>query len=104
MTSRCPSPIVLITIDADSRLSVMRTDDVMIGFVDERVNTFDLIVLPAQPIEIHEATKEKLIISVAHDVEGTAANVIAQLLAGKIIVAEGPKIEEEKELETSDQS
>jgi hypothetical protein len=82
-------PVVLIVIDQNSRLKVLRHSGVMIALLDTRVDPV-VVILPEkhQPLEIDAAMGDAPIMSGKWDDEPkTAASVIARLDAGDIVVA-----------------
>ena len=82
-------PIVLVRIDKDSRVHVLRHTGVMIALLDERVDPV-VVILPDQhqPLEIDAAIKNNPIMSGHWDDEAkTAASVINRLGAGEIVAA-----------------
>ena len=92
-----PLPVVLIQIDENSRLSILRHEGVMVAFLDLRVDPA-VVLLPEahQPLEIDAAIRSAAgsypIISAAHDDEThTASVVLSRLENRQIIVAKGPR-------------
>lgn len=92
-----PSPIVLVTIDEDSRLSILQSSGVRVGFIDWRVEQDALVVL--QEIDATDRIEEilvsigglKLISPTSDDTLGTAKATVTRLRDHQVIVAKGPK-------------
>lgn len=87
-------PIVLILVDENSRLKVLRHAGVMVALLDMRVDPV-VAILPEkhQPLEIDAAIRGLPIMSVAwDDAVKTAASIVARLDAGDIVVAEMEKV------------
>lgn len=87
-------PIVLIVIDENSRLRVLRHSGVMVAMLDMRVDPA-VVLLPErhEPLEIDAAMRSAAgpypVISAKWDDEvKTAASIISRLDAGEIVVAE----------------
>ena len=89
-------PIVLIEIDANSRLRILQHEGVTVAFIDHRVDP-KLVILPErhQPLEIDAAVQGMLpILSLrSDDPVKTAADTVRRLTDGQIVVAAGPDLE-----------
>lgn len=91
-----PSPIVLIQIDEYSRLSILQTTGVRIGFIDYRVERDVLTVMPEvnQAEQIMTAISGlKLVSPKDDDLVKTASATIMRIGEKRVIVARGPKRE-----------
>lgn len=88
--SRAPTPIVLVEIDRNSRLSVLGTGEVQVALVDRRVDQFGVTLLPRenQIEQILAAIGDLYVISRSHDMAGTAYEAIRRLTAGDTVVAQ----------------
>ena len=89
-------PIVLIEIDKDSRLRILRHEDVLVAFLDHRVDPV-VVLLPQrhQRLEIDAAIQSAAgpfpIVSERHDDEvHTASVAISRLDNRQVVVARGP--------------
>lgn len=83
------TPIVLVEIDDNSRVRILQTDGVRVGFVDRRVDGTHLTILPEknQGLEIDAAIADLHILSIQHDDPvKTAVDTLLRLARGKIIV------------------
>lgn len=81
-------PIVLVEINENSRVRILQTDGVRVGFVDRRVDGNHLTILPErdQWFEINAAIADLDIMSIARDDPvKTALNTLLRLARGKII-------------------
>lgn len=86
---RDPLPIVLIEIDGNSRLRVLRHEGVWVALIDRRIDPH-LVLLPErhQPLQIHETVRELPIVTLREDdAARTAHYAIDRLERGEIIVA-----------------
>lgn len=99
MQFRPPSPVVLVSIDKNSRLHIKQTDGVLTAFVDERVDGYAVVLLPEdnESEAILAEVKDKPVVSQRTDIAGTAAAAIRQIRAGLIVVAGGPETREIEE-------
>lgn len=89
-------PIVLVEIDRNSRLRILRHEGVMVAFLDLRVDPV-VVLLPQrhQPLEIDaammDAVKPYPLMSENHDdVMHTASVVVSRLDNRQVVVAELP--------------
>jgi tellurite resistance protein len=84
-----PTPIVLIEIDADSRLVIRQTSGVRVAFIDQRVDGDHVSIFSErdQMDAIIAACATKKILSPQTDDEvRTAANAIRRVVTGDVIV------------------
>jgi hypothetical protein len=88
-----PLPIVLVVIDENSRLSILRHEGVMVALLDKRVDPH-VVILPQvnQCLEIDEAIRTAAgpypIISAGwDDAAHTASAAISMLERGRVVVA-----------------
>lgn len=91
-------PIVLVIVDENSRLSILRHEGVMVGFLDKRVDPL-VVILPEvnQPLEIDAAMMGAVgpypILSTTHDDEAHSGSAVASMLdRGRVVVASGPEV------------
>lgn len=87
------TPIVLIEIDADSRLVIRQTSGVRVAFIDHRVDGYGVTIFGErdQMDAILAACADRKILSTQTDDEvRTAANAIRRVVAGDVIVSQGP--------------
>jgi hypothetical protein len=89
-------PIVLVEIDKNSRLRILRHEGVMVAFLDLRVDPV-VVLLPQrhQPLEIDDAIQSAAgpfpIMSENHDdIMHTASVVVSRLDHRQVVVAELP--------------
>lgn len=88
-----PLPTVLIRITENSRLEVMQTDGVLVGFIDLRTDEQALVILPqeSRAEDIMRAIAKPLLLTMRQDDRiKTAAAVVARLKGLRVVVAEGP--------------
>lgn len=83
------TPIVLIEIDRNSRIRILQTDGVRVGFVDRRVDGEHLTILPEvnEALAIDEAIADLHILSINHDDPiRTAAMTLLRIARREIVV------------------
>lgn len=89
------TPIVVALIDRDSRLHLLQTDDVQVAYVDQRVETESVVLLPRahQMDAIMAAIGELDVVSNKTDHMGIARNAVNQLLGRGVTAAGLGKVE-----------
>ena len=87
------SPIVLIHVDQDSRLGILRSDDVLIAYLDEREAHDAITVLPRQndASEIFELIGGRHLVCVDEDFKGIAENTVSRIAGRAVVIAVGPR-------------
>lgn len=84
-------PVVLVEIDANSRLRILQDIGVRVAYIDRRVDP-QLVLLPErnQAIEIFDAVRGFQLLSITDDdMARTAAEIMRAIAAGEVVVA-GP--------------
>lgn len=87
------TPIVLIEIDADSRLVIRQSSGVRVAFIDHRVDAYGVTIFGERDqmdAIIAACNHKKLLSPQTDDPVRTAANAIRRVVSGDVIVAEGP--------------
>lgn len=86
-------PMVLVMIDKDSRLAILRHEGVQVAFLDLRVDPV-VLLLPEehQMLELHAAIGAYPIVSLGHeDAMHTASVLLSRLENRQVVVAAGPQ-------------
>lgn len=87
------TPIVLVEIDADSRLVIRQTSGVRVAFIDKRVDDYGVAIFNERDqmdAIIAACSHRKLLSPQTDDEVRTAANAIRRVVSGDVIVTEGP--------------
>lgn len=84
-------PIVLVDVDEDSRMRILSTPGVRVAFLDRRVDGDHLTILPAAdqwPAILASVADVNLLSLRTDDPAQTAANTLARIASGQIVIAE----------------
>lgn len=84
-----PTPVVLVKIDRDSRISILQSDDVLVAYLDCREAHDGVVVLPRTdktPL-ILEELRGRHLVSLDEDFKGIARNTVGQIARRAVVVA-----------------
>lgn len=87
------TPIVLVEIDADSRLVIRQSAGVRVAFIDHRVDDYGVTIFGERDqmdAILASCSTRKILTPQTDDEVRTAADAIRRVVTGQIVVSEGP--------------